>query len=434
MMVNLVDQEQASLLACKEHLQRPFYFITSDCYINGELPELDNNWLGVYQTSLPEKYSTVDVDRNHNIINFKNKSIDGYGLAFVGLCSILEYDIFWKELQKNIGNSGEMVSAFYDIKEYNNFTIKELDWYDIGTIDNYLKAKKIFDKEIYGIPKVNGQFIYRINGKFIKLFSQETVEKKIYRTTIISELIPKIIFSGEHTFSYEWFDGKPLYNTGIDIWKKFLEWSKENLWLVEQYNLRDDCIKFYKDKTIKRYESFKNNKTDDYFHSQYIINNVVCENLIDSLEYDDIFDGFPTKLYHGDLQFDNVLYNEYYDNFCLIDWRESFGDSNDYGDVYYDLAKMYGGIIMSYSLMKDQNNYTFSKEGNYITYAYKVDSKLEEFKKYYEKWIITNGYDLVKIKKITAIIYMNMAPLHSDNFDDLLYFHSLKMLNEIKIK
>ena len=48
-----------SALKCKEYLQRPFYFTTCDCLIDTKIPHLDGNWLGVYPTSYPEKYSTL---------------------------------------------------------------------------------------------------------------------------------------------------------------------------------------------------------------------------------------------------------------------------------------------------------------------------------------------------------------------------------------
>ena len=38
-----------------------------------------------------------------------------------------------------------------------------------------------------------------------------------------------------------------------------------------------------------------------------------------------------------------------------IDWRESFGGSTKGGDVYYDLAKLYGGCIIPYNLMKEES-------------------------------------------------------------------------------
>ena len=95
---------------------------------------------------------------------------------------------------------------------------------------------------------------------------------------------------------------------------------------------------------------------------------------------------------------------------------------------------MYGGILISYNLMKNQKNYTFSKSGNYITYLFNNNTNLINFKSYYENWLIEKGYNLNKVKKITALIYLNMAPLHYNKFDDLLYFYSIKMLNDINDK
>ena len=40
----------------------------------------------------------------------------------------------------------------------------------------------------------------------------------------------------------------------------------------------------------------------------------------------------------------------------------------------------------------------------------------------------SNGYDLNKIKTITSLIFLNMAPLHEKEFGDLLFFKSKEML------
>ena len=43
-----------SINQCKEYLQRPFIWVTADTIISDELPKIDNNWLGLYPTSIPE--------------------------------------------------------------------------------------------------------------------------------------------------------------------------------------------------------------------------------------------------------------------------------------------------------------------------------------------------------------------------------------------
>ena len=50
----------------------------------------------------------------------------------------------------------------------------DFDWYDVGTVDNYFRAKRVFEKSIsYSIPKTNGEFLYKVNDNFIKLSSDE---------------------------------------------------------------------------------------------------------------------------------------------------------------------------------------------------------------------------------------------------------------------
>ena len=38
--------------------------------------------------------------------------------------------------------------------------------------------------------------------------------------------------------------------------------------------------------------------------------------------------------------------------FKLIDWRQDFSGNLNYGDIYYDLAKLNGGIYVSYQNVK----------------------------------------------------------------------------------
>ena len=63
--------------------------------------------------------------------------------------------------------------------------------------------------------------------------------------------------------------------------------------------------------------------------------------LLKQIPWDTIYDGIPSFI-HGDLQFDNVLYNHQTDSFVLLDWRQDFGGVVEYGDMYYDIAKMRG--------------------------------------------------------------------------------------------
>ena len=415
-----------SIKQAKEYLQRPFIWVTADTIITDKLPPAEYNWLGLYPTGIPELYSTAEV-KDGLVINFKNKSKSGFTNAFIGLAGVYDYTNFWNNIEDS-----EIVSAYYDITKYSEVKEHQFDWYDVGTVDNYIKAQKIFkDSVAYSIPKTNGEFLYKVDNTFIKISSDNNfISGRINRSKELSGLVPTLNYSGENLYSYDWREGKTLYDCDIEILKNFLVFCEKEMWKPIGSDL--DCSDFYKNKTMNRLEMFLSNR-DESYKKTHNVNGVEVESiehLINKFDWDSVLSGNPTKIFHGDLQFDNVVYGDD-DKFYLIDWRQDF--NGEYvGDMYYDLAKMYGGVLMSYKLMKNNNNFKCFVDGKNVNFEYKTDNMLDEFKNVYEKWILNMGYDLEKIKKITSLIFLNMAPLHEKEFGDMLFFKSKVMLQNDK--
>jgi hypothetical protein len=92
-----------------------------------------------------------------------------------------------------------------------------------------------------------------------------------------------------------------------------------------------------------------------------------------------------------------MIYNEKENKYYYIDWRESFGDSTDAGDVYYDLAKFYGGLCIPYNLMKDEDKINYNEGVYSINYNYPVSENINKFRKTYEEWVVQNGFSLSKV-------------------------------------
>ena len=421
-----------SINQCKEHLQRPFIWVTADTIISDELPNIESNWLGVYPTDIPELYATVDVTDNV-AVSFKNKDKKGYKNAFIGLAGVYDYETFWNELDVDCG---EIVSAYYNLNKYSNMKTKVFDWYDVGTVDNYIKAKKLFkNSKVYSIPKTNGEFLYKVNDRFIKLSSDENfIEQRIKRADNLGKLTPKLNYKGKNLYSYDWINGEVFYDyNNIKTWKRFLDYANKNLWkeVSVDYDFSTVCKKFYYDKTMSRVKLFLESRDYD-FTGDHVVNGVRTDSINGLLEIFDwglVFNGIPTNSFHGDFHFDHIVYAGD-ENFYLLDWRQNFGGS-DVGDVYYDLAKMYGGILMSYKLMKNEENFSCFVDQNIVNYDHKPEPILDEFKPIYERWIQDNNYDLDKVKLITSIIFLNMAPLHEKKFGNLLFFKSKEMLQKL---
>ena len=425
----------SSLLKCKYLLQRPFYFSTVDCLIDDKLPIIDSDWIGVSPTSIPELYATARLDEGLNVINFKNKSKTGYEYAYIGLSAIYNYEIFWKTLENNIEKTGEIVSVYKSKNNIMNYqvTAKIMNWYDTGTVDSYTKVKQLMEENYFTLDKTD-EYFYNVNNNIIKIFvDNKTCENRIKRAEILKEYIPELTYKGNNTYAYKFFEGYTLYEIDtFKIFKKFLTWLKY-FWKIENVELKNDAKIFYHDKTYKRLDMFLK-KYPDILEIEHNIDGINYKKMnyyLNKIDWSSLDDCLPSKTFHGDLQFDNIIFDGDIENvdgeFKLIDWRQSFGNSTEYGDIYYDLAKLYGGLLISYYDMK-KNNFSFDDIDGNIKLNYEPSENLKYFKKYYEKWIIDNNYNLDKVKKLTFIIYLNMMPLHEKPFDLFLFYFAKKLI------
>lgn len=418
-------------LKCKKHLQRPFYITTADCLVDGELPKLDGNWLGVYPTGCPEKYSTAKLDENSNILEFVNKSDKGFDYAFIGLASIWDYTIFWNQLESNFEDT-ELVSAWYVPNIYPTLKAKKLKWFDTGNLDDIEKAKEHFNDKPLSLHKEIDEITYKIGNKFLKFNSDQNVTKnRTLRGNILKDLIPSD-FNGTNNFiSYNWEDGITLYEyNSIHIYNKFLVFF-ENVIKNSKTWTNPTLIKpFYVDKTSSRIDLFIKKYGTSYYEDSFEINGKSYPSLKSIMEkinfnFDD---HLLYSAFHGDLQFDNIIFNSNLEKFTYIDWRESFAGDISGGDLYYDLSKLYGGCILPYNILKKDDSISITEGSSIIKYCHDTTSQLTEFIKSYENWLINNNYDLNKVKLITGLIYLNMSPLHNNKFNKMLWFKSIEML------
>ena len=422
-----------SALQCKEHLQRPFYFTVADCIIDSSMPHLDGNWLAVHPTAYPEKYATAQLDKEDNITAFAYKATEGYDNAFIGLASIWDYEIFWSELEANMKN-GEIVSAFENMPKYSSFKAKHLKWLDTGNLDDLNRTKEHFYDNPLSLYKVTDEITYKAS-KFIKFVPNKELNKnKSERAEVLKDLIPSGFASTDNFISYDWESGDTLYRYDSSYtYIKFLEKLRSNIIKSEKYHGDKELFdKFYGTKTRDRVEAFLDRFGPEYFNQKYTINGKEYKSMDSILtQYDtDIFYDNPMyTLFHGDLQFDNILWDNS-NKFTYIDWRESFGGSTKGGDIYYDLAKLYGGTIIPYNMMKEENAIELVEGSTVVKYDYFVSEDLYEFREYYKDWLTKNGYDLNKVKLITAIIFLNMSPLHDEKFGKMLWFKAIELLSE----
>ena len=421
-------------LLCEEYLKRPFYFIVSDCILDSPIPHLDGNWLGVQETSYPEKYSTMKLDKHDRILDFKQKSENGHKLAFTGIASIWDYDVFWKELKSNI-EKGEIVSAFKNINRYSGFKGKSLKWFDTGNLDDLNLTKKYFNDTPISLEKNTGQISY-VGDDFIKFNpNSKTIKNISKRAKKLKNLIPENFTSSNHFIKYKWMEGQTLYELdSFKIYSKFLSYFEN---LIKGVEMKPTSIqnvsKFYIEKTKSRVDSFIEVNGQSYLDNPFVINGISCKPMsehIGSIDVDKFKFSKNYDLFHGDLQFDNIVYDETSKKFFYIDWRESFAEDTESGDIYYDLAKLYGGLIFNYFDIKSKKIFDLQKGDLIVNFKIESSESISRFKKIYEDWLKENGFDIKYVKFLTGIIFLNMSPLHDEEFGKILWFKSLEIFED----
>lgn len=179
----------------------------------------------------------------------------------------------------------------------------------------------------------------------------------------------------------------------------------------------DDIYQMYYLKPKIALENFINKFRIDC--DSLIINNINIKNPVITLE--NIFKRFKNSLLktrysfiHGDLTMSNTLVDKK-GVLYLIDPRGGFGNTRNYGDVRYDVAKLYYSIVGNFdSLNNGQFKYQLDKsKANAHTYSI-VDN---EFGFYKDKLLNEFHEDPEIIEFIHATIWLSLLPHVVNNPD-----------------
>ncbi len=432
-----------SLLKCKDYLQAPFVFFAADTIVTEEIPEPDHNWFGIAPVKDTEQYCTVRI-QNNRILQLDVKIKNNNRFAFIGLAGIRDYEIFFKALgedDKLIHEELQVTNGFEKLIDTGLIPVG-FTWFDTGTLDKYKETDRSFSggNQKFDFSKSN-EFLYFVGDRVIKFFADENIAQRRYARAIgpLSGLVPEMEKQQGQFYSYKKIGGRVLYNL-IDptTMRNFLYWAKDNLWQkltlteVEQEQFRLACRDFYVNKTHERLKMFHSKKGEASATKQ--INNSDVPHVNDLLQHVDwhyLEQGIPSN-FHGDLQFDNILVPASISTdprgaFKLLDWRQDFGGLTNVGDTYYDLAKLYGGILLPYNLIKE-GMFSFEETETGVYYSFYTKNNLLEAREEFERFVLDNGYDFKKIKTLTALIFLNMSPLHTPDFDSLVYHMGRDML------
>lgn len=427
-----------TFLKCKEHLQEPFIFNSCDTLVNKNIiPEPDENWIGYKIIPFSNQYRTLDIKEEQIIdIHEKGEWIKCESNSYIGLSGIHDYKEFWEAMEYNneeIITKGEVfglnILLLKGIKAY------EFEWCDTGNPKSLAFTRKVYQTpNSPNILEKSDEAIWFVNNKVIKFSNDKKfIENRVKRAKLIEGYVPKILDSRSNMYSYKKVEGEilskivtiPLFDKLLNYSEKF--WEYRFMLILKYKEFDDNCLKFYKNKTEERIELFY--KTHEIEDKKEYINGIytpTLKELLNNINWKWLSDAFPVR-FHGDFHFENILYSN--NKFTFLDWRQDFGGDLEVGDIYYDFAKLNHGLIICHELIAKNMFHVDINEDN-IHYDFYRKQILVECEQYFKEWIKKNGHDYKKIRMLTALIFLNIAPLHHDPYSKLLYYLGKSILYE----
>lgn len=428
-----------SLMQCKKYINKPFIFFASDTLVTEEIPYPSENWLGVSGVEETINYCTASI-QNNSITSLEDKTINSNKYAFIGLAGIYDYELFFESLEKNnelIAGEYQVSNGFSQLIESKLYP-KYFSWFDTGNMDGYINANNsMSDTQTKFDFSKKDEFLYFVGKRVIKFFANENIAKnRCKRASKLDGLCPKLNFMKDNFYSYDMVKGDVIYDVlGSNVTDSLFSWLNINLWKDINFDeskrkeFIKSCHSFYFDKTISRLEQYYNKYSiEDQDSTINDIKVPSIKKMLELIDWNNITNGTPSN-FHGDLQFDNILLKENND-FLLLDWRQDFSDNVNFGDRYYDFAKLNGGMQVSYKLIKKDNfSYEVKQDGS-VHITHNIPEELIGARIKFLEFLKLKKIDVLKVEILTSLIYLNMSPMHNEPFDHFIF--NLGKLNLFK--
>lgn len=415
-----------------------------DTIVDEEIRKNENSFY-YSQTRQSKRWTTFKYE-NGKIINIYDKEEVEYEKkynSFIGVFNINDISSFMELLENSIKDKTDRIDSFFNtILEYNRLydfeIINTRRWLDTGHLDRYYETAKEVKSRYFNsieIDKQRGILTKESSNKekFIK-----EIEWYLKLPSDIQYLAPRIFdyslnynkpYVKMEYYSYNTLHDLFLYgNYSISQWNKIFNVLFDVIDDMGKYivksrpeELTEALRSMYIEKTINRLKSLKDsNNFGDLFTDKIQINDKDYHSLSyyisilpSLLNKYDIFNVDYFQIIHGDLCLTNILYSIDTNTVRLVDPRGEFGKFDIYGDVRYDLAKLFHSIQGKYDfIIKDLMDIKINN--NKIHYTIHYRRRHEQIEEIFKERLSNSDYNIESTRLIEALLFLSMVPLHKD--------------------
>lgn len=406
-----------------------------------------------YQTNA--SWSGIHKDHENNyVFVYKTDSVKTVTQAFTGICRI-GADKLKQAIAEVSAQEQDLLTVISEVIKNTHLSLVPIEWVDCGHELNFYdaKAKLISSRSFNTIQIDQTSGVITKSSSNAKKFTEEIryisllpKEIAIYYPSIYNEYrndgyctAAQMEYYGYPTLAeYMLYWGMENY-----VWEKIFVSLKHIIEKFSRYQYsigKSAYLDFYMTKVEERMALFQSQLGSNHnlFKDEIVINETAYSNFhklqakiqekIESLYNENDF-----CIMHGDLCFNNILYDKQSGIVRLIDARGSFGDRcvGIYGDVKYDLAKLTHSVIGKYDFLVN-NLFSININGHSFQYTINERSNYAYLCEENMKLIEDFGFKTSDILLLVGLLFVSMCALHRDDKKRqiAMYLHGIKIINE----
>ena len=404
-----------SIRRCAEHIRGGFLWLACDTVFEFDYTtRMDHNWIGVYpvDSTIAKDYHWIERDGD-DLVAVHNKEASNTAVdAFIGLMYAKDDEYLDNLIARDARETPDGFAGM-DLKAH---TVRK--WLDFGTYEKWQELVAGLPENSFTKPD---ELFYHDNSKVIKYFTnKDHVTLRVRRAQANPGCMPSNIKAVGNFLIHDYAPGDIVYNQYTpELFRKMLNWCESNLWVNNNMVNPEACYQFYHTKTLERLAQFRAKYSD--WSECCVVNRKDVDTIdtyLNNIDWNWLCNTIEWRFIHGDLHFDNTIYDPTTDTFTAIDWRTDFA-GGVYGDLYYDLAKMLGGIWLNYRSVK-AGELEYTEKSDYATLVVPSIRNAQAYEDILEAWVVSRDLDWKKVKTLVPLIYLNMSPLHEAPFDKFL--------------
>jgi hypothetical protein len=333
--------------------------------------------------------------------------------------------------------SGSFFDGLFIYSEKNALTpVTAEEWFDFGHADTYYQSRRrLTTQRAFNDLKISRRTVTKSSENSLKIEAEADWFQRIPRKLQLHTpaFLGKDLIDGCSRYHLEYLYLPTLSELfvfgrlSLNSWDNIFAAIDEVIVALREVEAPPDALHrvqgLYAEKTLKRLE--------EYAHATGLDITTPCRfngSWLPSLR--DIV-SISTKLIptastemlslvHGDLCFSNILYDHRADLARVIDPRgvDTEGQPFAYGDIRYDIAKLYHSIVGRYDHIL-ANHYVLVQNGALdFTLRFSHDDKILAI----ENQFITRSFgglcmEKAKALPICILLFLSMLPLHADRPD-----------------